>query len=135
MTILSSDYLRIMLGSCSDGRRIVFILAEAIQGFSAEVLNSEFRGRRSIWCSWRVTLVAPRIVNNVSYVTLLNHEIHFSWQVQYLVKLEDDLTPVAPLTVNDISYVMRIIHKIPFAWQAQYLLKLEADSCCSAQCK
>ena len=38
MTILSSDHAR-----------IVFILAEAIQGFSADILNSEFRGRRSIW--------------------------------------------------------------------------------------
>ena len=35
--------------SCSDYPRIVFILAEAIQGFSAEILNSEFRGRHSIW--------------------------------------------------------------------------------------
>ena len=78
---------------------------------------------------------APRIVLDVSCEIRINHQSHFSWQVQYLVKLEDDLTPVAPLTVNDISYVMRIIHKIPFAWQAQYLLKLEADSCCSAQCK
>ena len=33
----------------SDYPRIVFILAEAIQGFCAEILNSEFRGRRSIW--------------------------------------------------------------------------------------
>ena len=49
MTILSSDHARIMLGSCSDHARIVFILAEAIQGFSADILNSEFRGRRSIW--------------------------------------------------------------------------------------
>ena len=32
-------YLRIMLGSCSDHARIVFILAEAIQGFSAAILN------------------------------------------------------------------------------------------------
>ena len=30
-------------------RRIVFLLAEAIQGFSVEMLTSEFRGRRSIW--------------------------------------------------------------------------------------
>ena len=29
--------------------RIVFLLAEAIQGFCAEIMNSEFRGRRSIW--------------------------------------------------------------------------------------
>ena len=32
---------------------------------------------------------APRNENNVSYVTRINHEIHFSWQVQYLVKLDD----------------------------------------------
>ena len=33
---------------------------------------------------------APRIVNDVSYVMRINHEIHFAWQAQYLVKLEDD---------------------------------------------
>ena len=38
-----------MLGSWSDYPQFVFILAEAIQAFSAEILNSEFRGRRSIW--------------------------------------------------------------------------------------
>ena len=48
------------------------------------------RGRRSIWSSWRMTLVAPRIVNDVSYVMRVNHEIHFAWQAQYLLKLEDD---------------------------------------------
>ena len=35
-------------------------------------------------------LVAPRIVNSVSCVKRIQHEIHFSWQAQYLVKLEDD---------------------------------------------
>ena len=35
-----------------------------------------------------MTLVAPRIVNSVSCVTRINHEIHFSWQAQYLVKFE-----------------------------------------------
>ena len=35
-----------------------------------------------------MALVAPRIVNDVSYVTRINHEIHFAWQAQYLVKLE-----------------------------------------------
>ena len=49
MTDYPRIYPRIILGLSSDGRRIVFILAEAIQGFSAEILNSEFRGRRSIW--------------------------------------------------------------------------------------
>ena len=34
--------------------------------------------------------VAPRNVNAVSYVMWINHEIHFAWQAQYLVKLEGD---------------------------------------------
>ena len=38
-----------MVGLSSEHARIVFILAEAIQGFSADILNSEFRGRRSVW--------------------------------------------------------------------------------------
>ena len=33
-----------------------------------------------------MTHVAPRIVNNVSFVSRINHEIHFSWQAQYSVK-------------------------------------------------
>ena len=48
------------------------------------------RGRRSIWCVWTMTLVAPRIANSVSCVTRVNHEIHFSWQAQYLVSLDND---------------------------------------------
>ena len=46
------------------------------------------RGRRNIWGSWRVMSVALRIVNEVSSVMWFNHEIHFAWQAQYLVKLE-----------------------------------------------
>ena len=34
--------------------------------------------------------VAPRIVNDVSYAMWINHEIHFAWQAQYLVRLEGD---------------------------------------------
>ena len=34
--------------------------------------------------------VAPRIVNDVSFVIWINHETHFAWQAQYLVKLEGD---------------------------------------------
>ena len=58
------------------------------------------RGRRSIWCRWKVTLLAPRIVNDVSYLMWINHEIHFAWQAQYLVKLE-----------------------CHFSWPAQHLVK------------
>ena len=47
-----------------------------------------------------MTHVAPRIVNNVSFVSRINHEIHFSWQAQYLVKC-----------------------KCHFSWRAQYSVK------------
>ena len=50
------------------------------------------RGRRSIWWCWRVTLLAPRIGNDVSYVTQIRDDIHFAWQAQYLVILEGDFT-------------------------------------------
>ena len=39
-----------------------------------------------------MTLLAPRIGNDVSYVTRINDEIHFAWQAQYLVKLECDFS-------------------------------------------
>ena len=35
-----------------------------------------------------MTLLAPRIGNDVSYVTQIIDDIHFAWQAQYLVKLE-----------------------------------------------
>ena len=34
--------------------------------------------------------VAPRIVNDVLYLMRINHEIHFAWQAQYLVRLQGD---------------------------------------------
>ena len=194
MTILSSDYRRIMLGLSSDYPRIVFLLAEAtsgsfrwnleLQDFVAGAVFGEvggwlywllalemrfhmwrrslmtfiLRGRRSIWWSWRVALVAPRIGNDVSYVTQIIDDIHFAWQARYLVKLEGGsccsarwkwcfilrgrrsiwwswtVTLVAPRIVNDVAYVMRIIDDIHFARQAQYLVKLDGDSCCAAHC-
>ena len=79
--------------SWSDYPRIVFLLAEAIQGFSADSLNSEFHGRRSIWWCWMETSVAPRIVNDVSYATDINH-------------------------VNNRSFVSRINHECCFVVQS-----------------
>ena len=35
-------------------------------------------------------LVAPRIVNNVSYVTRIDDASHFAWHAQHLVMLEGD---------------------------------------------
>ena len=37
-----------------------------------------------------MTLVAPRIINSVSCVTRINHEILFSGHAQYLVSLDND---------------------------------------------
>ena len=34
--------------------------------------------------------LSSRIVNDVSYVMRINHEIHFAWQVRYFVRLEGD---------------------------------------------
>ena len=52
------------------------------------IMRFILRGRRNIWGSWRVMSVALRNVNDVSYAMRINHEIHFAWQAQYLVKLE-----------------------------------------------
>ena len=35
-------------------------------------------------------MLAPRIVNDVSCVTRINHWIHFAWQAQSLLRLEAD---------------------------------------------
>ena len=59
-----------------------------------------FRGRRSLWWVRTMTLVTPRIVNNVSCVKRINDECYFSWQAQYLVKLN-----------------------CHFSWQVQYSVK------------
>ena len=44
-------------------------------------------GRRSICWGWRLTSLAPRILNDVSYVM----RCIFAWQAQYLVRFEVDL--------------------------------------------
>ena len=36
-----------------------------------------FRGGRSIWWHWKVAPVAPLIVNDVSYLMMINHESQF----------------------------------------------------------
>ena len=84
--------VRIILGLSSDYPRIVFLLAEAFREYPLKSSASRFRDRRSIWWGWRVTSLAPRIGNEVSYVTQIIDDIHFAWQAQYLVRLEGDFT-------------------------------------------
>ena len=69
--------------------------------------------------------VAPRIVNDVSYVRKINHESHLAWQGQYLVMLAAD----------DVAYVTTMNDAYHFSWQGQHLVRLEGDACCSAHCK
>ena len=57
-------------------------------------------------------LRAPHLVNSISCVKRTNHESHFLWQAQYLVKLEGD--SCCPRIGNDVSYVTRINHESLF---------------------
>ena len=82
---ISSDYPRIMVESS-------FYWRKHFRDFPRKSWPSRFRGRRSIWWGWRVTWLAPRIGNDVSYVTQITDDIDFVWQVQYLVRLGDDFT-------------------------------------------
>ena len=76
-------------------------------------------------------MLAPRILNDVSYVTRINHAMHFAWQPQYLVRL----TLLALRILNDVSYVTQINPEMHFSWQAQYLVRFEADFACPAHSK
>ena len=59
-------------------------------------------------------LVAPRIVNDVSYVMRINHDIHFAWQVQHLVKFMCHFSWQVQHLVKFMCH---------FSWQAQHLVK------------
>ena len=61
-----------------------------------------------------MTLVTPRIVNNVSCVKRINDECYFSWQAQYLVKCKCHFSWQAQYSVKC---------KCHFSWQAQYSVK------------
>ena len=100
---LSSDYPRIMVESS-------FYWRKHFRDFPRKSWPSRFRGRRSIWWGWRVTWLAPRIGNDVSYVTQTIDDIDFVWHVQYLVRLEGH-----------------------FVWQAHYLVRLAGDFSWQAQ--
>ena len=50
--------------------------------------------------------VLPRIINDVSYVSRINHEIHFAWQVQCLVKLDGVLRCFALLRALEMTFHM-----------------------------
>ena len=82
----------------SDCRRIVvessFYWRKQFTEFTLKSWTYRFRGRRSIWWGWWpcwwLTVHAPRIVNDVSCVTRINHGIHFASHAQYLLRVEVD---------------------------------------------
>ena len=81
-----SDHARIMLGSAPHWKwRFICFWRFSLKSCSVIV-----RARRSIWWGWIVIPVAPRIGNEVSYVTTIKHASHFVWQAQYLVRLDRD---------------------------------------------
>ena len=86
------------------------------QLFSAnlcQMLGVILCGRRNIE-GWRVLTIAPRVVNDVSYKMWINHEIHFAWQAQHLVKFMCYLSWQAQPLVKFIRH---------FSWQAQHVSK------------
>ena len=85
---LSSDCARIMVGSAPHWKWHWKWRFSCFPQISARCWVVILRGRRSNWWVWRVTFIGPCIVNQVSYVTRMNHVCHFSWQVQYLVKVK-----------------------------------------------
>ena len=127
---ISSDYRRIILESS-------FYWRKHFREFPLKSWASRFRGRRSIWWGWRVTLVAPRIGNEVSYVTQIIDDIHFARQAQYLVRLEGDFTCSTHWKWGFICDADHWWHSFcvagHFAWQAQYLVRLAGDFSWQAQ--
>ena len=55
-----------------------------------------------------MALLAPRIGNEVSYVTQIIDDIHFAWQAQYLVRLEGDFWEIAGLAprIGNVGFHM-----------------------------
>ena len=103
-----------------------------------------------------MTLLAPRIGNDVSYVTQISDDIHFAWQAQYLVKCESDFSwqaqrdddflvglssDVVGLSSNRLSIggsiqgVTAAIWSFQISWQAHYLVRLQGDFTCSTHWK
>ena len=75
-----------------------------------------------------MTPVAPRIVNDVSYVMMINYVNPSAWQAQYLVRFKCHISWQAQYLVKfkcfswQAQYLVKF--KCHFSWQAQYLVKV-----------
>ena len=129
-----------VFGLCSDivgYRRIMvessFYWRKHFREFPLKSWASRFRGKRSIWWSWRVTWLAPRIGNDVSYVTQISDDIHFAWQAQYWVRLEGDFTCSTHWKWRFILRRRSLMTCILRGRRMQSLVKCESDFSWQAQ--
>ena len=99
LSVSWSDYARIMLESFSNRPRIGNEVSSVFKDFLRN-LGMEFCVAGAIFGDVGRP-VAPRTVNDVSYVMRIQHVSLSAWQAQYLVKC-----------------------KCYFPWQAQYLVKI-----------
>ena len=138
----------------SDYRRIVFLLAEAFREFPLKSWASRFRGRRSVWWGWTVTLdhwwlafcVAGAVFGEVAgclcLLRALEMRLHM-WRRSLMTCILLSRRSIwwgcrvpvlAPRIGNDVSYVSQT-GDIDFVWHAQHLVRLEGDFTCSAHWK
>ena len=99
----------ILFGDVGGWLPLLRALCWTVRVSGRSIINVIFPGKCSIWWCWRVIPVARRIVLDVSCVTGINHERHFSWQGQYLVMLECE--SCFPRNALDVSWVATIKHE------------------------
>ena len=75
-----------------------------------------YKGKSNITMEDNEQVLVPRIVNSVSYVTRISHEIHFSWQAQYLVIFGVSLYVFADCKVSIVA-----VNKIPMCAFATFV--------------
>ena len=84
------DHSQIMVGSWS----ILFSIGRNCSRIFGPILEIRTAWHNIWWC-WMLTSVAPRVVIDISSVSRMKHERHFSWQTQYFEML-GTLTSFAP---------------------------------------
>ena len=167
--VRDDDFIVGFVGLCSDYGRIVFLLAEALQGVFAQILSFKFSWQAqylvrlqgdftgsTCWkwgfiCDadhrWHSFFMAGAVFAEVAGWLYLLRALEMTFHIWRSSQMTLILcgrrsiwwgckvTLLAPLIGNDVSYVTQIIDDIHFAWQAQYLVRLEGGSCCSTHWK
>ena len=109
----------------SDYGRIVFLLAEALQGVSAQILSFKI----SWQAQYLVRLEGDFTCSAQWKWRFICHADH-RWRSFYVAGTvfgEVGVTLLGRRIGNDVSYVTQINDDIHFVWQAQYLVRLAGD--------